>query len=135
MFARIVYGLCVFCVLSSLVPLLAGSAEAATVLGNEVKRKASDPGEGDFYGWSVALSGDTAVVSAYKDDDGGADSGSVNVLQRDAGGVNGWGEGVPAHRVKGCANVRSVGAAKFRRRSAHSNSISCLTADGASSGA
>ena len=48
MFARIVYGLCVFCVLSSLVPLLAGSAVAATVLGNEVKRKASDPGEGDF---------------------------------------------------------------------------------------
>ena len=42
----------------------------------------------DNYGYSVAMDGDTAVVGAYGDDDGGAGTGSVYVFTRDSSGGN-----------------------------------------------
>ena len=46
------------------------SAEAALL--SEVKKlTASDAQAGDVFGWSVAVSGDTAVVGAYGEDAGG----------------------------------------------------------------
>ena len=39
----------------------------------------------DFFGWSVAISGDTAVVGAYHDDDNGPDSGSAYLFDATTG--------------------------------------------------
>ena len=46
----------------------------------EAKLLASDGAAGDFFGYSVAVSGDTAVVGAWYDDDSGSDSGSAYVI-------------------------------------------------------
>lgn len=51
------------------------------------KLTASDADAFDFFGTAVALDGDTAVVGAAQDDDGGVDSGSVYVFER---GPAGW---------------------------------------------
>jgi len=56
------------------------------VWSEQQKLIASDPGVNDFFGASVAISGDTVVVGAHLDDDNGIDSGSVYVFTR-AGGV------------------------------------------------
>ena len=47
----------------------------------EAKLTASDGAAYDYFGDSVAVSGDTAVVGAYGDDDNGSDSGSAYVFQ------------------------------------------------------
>ncbi len=52
----------------------------------ELKLTASDGAAGDMFGVSVAISGDTAVVGAYHDDDNGADSGSAYVFVRSGSG-------------------------------------------------
>ncbi len=45
----------------------------------------ADDGEAfDYFGYSVAVDGDTAAVGAYQDDDKGADSGSVYVFTKDS---------------------------------------------------
>src|SRR5690606_23772005 len=44
------------------------------------KLTASDAAEGDFFGYSVAVSGSLAVVGAYLDDDGGSNSGAAYVF-------------------------------------------------------
>ena len=41
------------------------------------KLTASDGAANDYFGYSVAISGDTAIVGAYRDDDRGSDSGSA----------------------------------------------------------
>jgi len=58
---------------------LSGSAYLFDVTtGNQIaKLTASDAAEGDVFGSSVAISGDTALVGAWGDDDGGNNSGSV----------------------------------------------------------
>ena len=48
----------------------------------QAKLTASDAAAFDFFGWSVSISGDTAVVGAYRDDDGGFNSGSAYVYLR-----------------------------------------------------
>jgi hypothetical protein len=45
-----------------------------------VTRSADDAAAGDNFGYSVAIDGDTVVVGAHKDDDGGTNSGSVYVF-------------------------------------------------------
>ncbi len=58
-----------------------GSAYVFTRTGEvwseHAKLTASDDAEGDAFGRSVAVSGDTAVIGAFRDDDGGSDSGSA----------------------------------------------------------
>ncbi|MCA9249557.1 MAG: FG-GAP repeat protein, partial [Phycisphaerales bacterium] len=49
------------------------------------KLTAADAAEGDWFGTSVALTGDTAVIGAIRDDDGGTDSGSAYVFRKVAG--------------------------------------------------
>ncbi|NOT00268.1 MAG: hypothetical protein HOP29_06530 [Phycisphaerales bacterium] len=46
---------------------------------------ASDGADGDGFGWSVSVSGDTAVVGALLDDDAGTSSGSAYVFVRSGG--------------------------------------------------
>jgi hypothetical protein len=60
--------------------------------GEVLKLTASDAAAGDLFGFSVALSGDYAVVGAYSEDDGGADSGAAYVYYRNQGGTDNWGE-------------------------------------------
>ena len=67
------------------------SAEAALL--SEVKKLlASDAQELDNFGYSVAVSGDTAVVGAYLEDAGGGGAGAAYVFWRDEGGTGNWGE-------------------------------------------
>jgi hypothetical protein len=66
-------------------------AEAQPV--SEVKKvTASDAQDTDFFGWSVAVSGDTAVVGAIYEDGAGTDRGAAYLFERDQGGAGNWGE-------------------------------------------
>ena len=62
----------------------AGSAYVFEWLGTmwrqQAKLTASDAAGGDYFGWSVSLSGDTALVGAWGDDDAGSESGSAYVF-------------------------------------------------------
>ena len=51
----------------------------------EAKLIASDGETYDHFGWSVSLSGDTALIGACGDDDNGSDSGSAFVFRYDTG--------------------------------------------------
>ena len=51
----------------------------------ETKLTASDGAAGDYFGYAVAVSGDTVVVGAYLDDDKGANSGSAYVYRWNGG--------------------------------------------------
>lgn len=53
------------------------------------KLTASDGAEDDVFGWSVSVSGNTAVVGCYADDDLGFESGSVYIYQYNG---TGWTE-------------------------------------------
>ncbi len=55
---------------------------SGTTWTEQAKLTASDAAVDDRFGLGVALSGDTALVGAYRDDDAGSDSGSVYVFVR-----------------------------------------------------
>jgi hypothetical protein len=55
---------------------------SGTNWGQQAKLTATDGAAGDEFGYSVALSGDTAVIGAARDDDEGNDSGSAYVFTR-----------------------------------------------------
>ncbi|MCU7959182.1 MAG: FG-GAP repeat protein [gamma proteobacterium symbiont of Bathyaustriella thionipta] len=59
------------------------------LVSTESKLTASDEGVGDFFGFSVAISGNTALIGAYGNNDAGSDSGSAYVFIRDG---NNWTE-------------------------------------------
>ena len=66
------------------IPLVTSSVLADTVVQTELmKLTASDDGEGDLFGVSVAVSGDTAVIGASYDDYGVVDIGSAYVFRYD----------------------------------------------------
>jgi len=48
----------------------------------EFKISSSDAARGDWFGFSVSISGDTAIVAAPSDDDGGGRSGSAYIYKR-----------------------------------------------------
>ena len=60
--------------------------------GQVKKLTASDGAANDYFGFSVSISGDTAIVGAYGDDDNGVNSGSAYIFSRDQGGADNWGE-------------------------------------------
>jgi len=66
-----------------------GSAYVFTRSGStwtqQQKLTASDGESGDLFGRAVAISGDTAIVGVYGDDDRGANSGSAYVFTRSGG--------------------------------------------------
>ena len=49
------------------------------------KLQAQDKQAEDYFGWSVAISGDTAIVGAFNEDTGGSDAGSAYIFQRQSG--------------------------------------------------
>ena len=60
--------------------------------GERKKLTASDAALADNFGWSVAISKDTAIVGAINDDDMAGDTGSVYIYTRNQGGLENWGE-------------------------------------------
>ena len=60
--------------------------------GEVVKLIASDGVANDSFGWSVAISGDTAVVGSIANDGQDSDSGAAYVFERNQGGATNWGE-------------------------------------------
>ncbi len=68
-----------------------GQAAARRIGGGEVtKIVAGDGTRGDYFGWSVSISGDAVIVGAYHDYDDGA--GSAYVFQRNWSGADDWGQ-------------------------------------------
>jgi len=64
----------------------------ANTWGEVTKLTASNAGADDLFGYSVAVSGDTAVVGAFGEDAFLGNEGAAYVFQRDQGGANTWGE-------------------------------------------
>ena len=65
----------------------------ADAWGQVAKLTASDAASYDDFGYSVAISGDTVVVGAVRDDHPGMyNAGSAYVFMRDQGGADAWGE-------------------------------------------
>ncbi len=60
--------------------------------GQVKKLIASDAETGDYFGYKMAVSGDTAVVGATNEDAGGSRAGAAYVFQRNQGGADTWGE-------------------------------------------
>jgi len=60
--------------------------------GQIKKLTASDAAAGDEFGGAVAIRGNMILVGAAADDDGGTDSGSAYVFERNAGGPDNWGQ-------------------------------------------
>ena len=61
--------------------------------GQVAELTATDPKENGFLGWFVSLSGDIAIVGAWGGvGDGGIESGSAYIFQRDFGGPGNWGQ-------------------------------------------
>jgi hypothetical protein len=58
--------------------------------GERRKLVASDPEDNAQFGWSVAISGDVAIVGALLDDS--TDRGAAYVFERNFGGADSWGE-------------------------------------------
>ncbi|HEX9713604.1 MAG TPA: FG-GAP repeat protein [Actinomycetota bacterium] len=85
-----------------------GSAYVFTRSGStwtqQAKLTAADGAAFDFFGHSVSVSGDTALVGAYGDDDQGLDSGSAYVFTR-SGGT--WTQEAKLTAPDGAANDRS----------------------------
>jgi len=79
-------------VLAALVLLPIGQASAAVSFPQIAKLTGLDTAAGDSFGYSVAISGDTALIGGPFDDDLGAASGAAYIFERDAGGPDQWGQ-------------------------------------------
>jgi len=62
------------------------------VKDNETKIQASDAEADDYFGISASISGDYCIVGAYREDDGGSNSGAAYVFHRT--GLNSWDSGI-----------------------------------------
>jgi len=64
--------------------------------GQVAKLTASDAQAGDYFGWSVSISGDTVIVGARGEKGGPGDpaswAGAVYVFERNQGGADNWGQ-------------------------------------------
>jgi hypothetical protein len=114
---------------------------ASGTITQNVKLIASDGTQNDFFGYAVSLSGQTALVGAYEDDDKDIDSGSAYVFQNldsasgtitqnvkltasDAGAYDYFGSAVSIdgdHFVVGASNKNSS------RGKAYTGTVSSLT--------
>ena len=54
---------------------------ASLTTSQRTKLTANDAAQGDYFGWSVAISGNTVMVGVLYDDDGGGESGSTYVFR------------------------------------------------------
>jgi hypothetical protein len=93
---------CCACTEDELNPNQCVLQNSVTEAVESAKLTVSDGAEGDEFGWSVSISGDTLVVGSKSDDDKGKNSGSVYVYTR----VNGvWSETQKITASDGAENV------------------------------
>jgi len=102
--------------------LLISPSAYGQVLTESAKWLPLDGAMEDFFGWSVSVSADVAVVGAPFDDDNGTNAGSVYVIRRNPGAPGSWmpeqklvsSDGVPedkfGHWVSVSGDVAVVGA-------------------------
>lgn len=64
----------------------------ANFWGQAVKLVATDQTESDYFGWAVAIEGDTILIGAHYDDSPLVNAGSAYLFGRDQGGPGAWGE-------------------------------------------
>jgi hypothetical protein len=64
-------------------PAMYGTGDNTTAPSNETKITASDGAADDQFGWSVAVGSGRIVVSAWRDDDNGSNSGSAYIFDLD----------------------------------------------------
>ena len=76
---------------------------SGTTWSQQAKLTPSDAAAGDMFGYAVAINGDTAVVGAYGDDDGGSMAGSAYVFTRDGSTWNQQAKLVPSDSEAGNA--------------------------------
>ena len=76
---------CAVFVSSALALAMVPGAQAAPITDTEQKLTASDGAANDFFGYSVGVSGNTAIVGAYADDDNGSFSGSAYLFDATTG--------------------------------------------------
>ena len=88
-------------------------SSAGASFGNQQKITASDGAEGDNFGFSVSVYGNTLVVGAYSDDDRGTDAGSVYVFTRPNFSVDLFGSDLLVGSIsyEGSAYIYDVGDA------------------------
>jgi hypothetical protein len=72
--------------------VFARNRDGADHWGEVKKLTASDTQDDDWFGYSVAISGDTVVVGAAYEDGTGSDRGAAYVYARNSGGADNWGE-------------------------------------------
>ncbi|UCF65755.1 MAG: FG-GAP repeat protein, partial [bacterium] len=70
---------------------------------NEFKINANDGAQDDYFGISVSIAGDYAIVGAYQDDDLGNNSGSAYIFMRNA---SSWNQQIKLTASDGAANDR-----------------------------
>ncbi|CAH0380210.1 unnamed protein product [Pelagomonas calceolata] len=63
------------------------TSDGGATYSQVAKLTASDAAAGDYFGYSVAIDGSTIVIGAYRDNDGGSDSGSAYVFHTTDGGA------------------------------------------------
>jgi len=64
------------------------TTDGGATYGQVAKLTAADAAAIDYFGWSVAVDGDTVVIGAYYDDDAGSGSGSAYVFRTSDGGAS-----------------------------------------------
>ena len=70
------------CVITTMVMVMTLALVASADVGDQLaKLTASDAAEYDYFGHSVAISGNTAIVGANLDADGGSGSGSAYLFE------------------------------------------------------
>ena len=60
--------------------------------GQVAKLVASDAEDSDYFGFSVAIDGDCAIVGAHYEDGLGTDRGAAYIFDRNQGGIDNWGQ-------------------------------------------
>ncbi len=60
--------------------------------GQATKLTASDAELFDYFGISVSISGDYAVIGAFGEDAGGSSAGAAYIFNKNQGGAGNWGE-------------------------------------------
>jgi hypothetical protein len=78
--------------------------------GQVRKLTASDAADEDYFGYSVAINVDTAVVGAHSENGAGSDRGAAYVFKRNRGGMENWGQ-VQKLRASDAANEDYFGQA------------------------
>jgi FG-GAP repeat len=89
------------------VPAALNPVEWQRIEGQLAKLIAADGATGDYFGYSVSASGDTAVVGARDAHVGSnADQGAAYVFSRDLGGADAWGQAAKLTATDGAAEDR-----------------------------